>query len=211
MAEGKERAAEILRGPEGERIWLTLVDYSVKYARRFGWRSDKTLPKGFSPEEIAKDVLIKVLEGKRVWDEAKEPILLNALKGMVQSDLSHLFDDYEGTHIEPTDRDLPDGPQLTADSFPGQGLNPEEETLQSERNRLEATALDLIRAEVEGNLELESVFLALYDSDKPKEIARLTGICAERVYSLCRELERIAAKITPSRVAREAKERRKHE
>ena len=72
------------------------------------------------------------------------------------------------------------------------------------------TALDLIREAVEGKSELESVFLALYESYSSKEIARLTGLPIEQVYSLRRELTRIAAKITPARVAREAMERRKH-
>jgi hypothetical protein len=72
------------------------------------------------------------------------------------------------------------------------------------------TALDLIRDAVEGKSELESIFLALYETDSPQEIAKLTGLPIERVYSLRRELGRAAAKITPARVAREAKERRKH-
>ena len=211
MATCRERAVEILRSPDGERTWLALVDYAHKLARRYGWRTDKTLPQGFSPGDVAKDVIIKVIEGDRTWDEAKEPALLNALKGMVRSDIGHLFDDHEATRIEPIERTLPDGSARTADSFGGNHPSPEEELLHGERVRLEMTALDLIREAVEGKSELESVFLALYESDSAKEIARLTGLPIERVYSLSRELTRIAAKITPARVAREAMERRKHE
>jgi hypothetical protein len=205
-----ERAVEILRGPDGERIWLALVDYAHKLARRYGWRTDKTLPQGFSPSEVANDVIIKVIEGARTWDEAREPALLNALKGMVRSDIGHLFDDYEASCIEPIERTLPDGSARTGDSFRGNHPNPEEEFLHGERVRLEMTALDLIREAVEGKSDLESVFLALYDSESSEEIARLTRLPIERVYSLRRELSRIAAKITPARVAREAMERRKH-
>lgn len=206
-----ERAVEILRGPDGERIWLALVDYAHKCARRYGWQTDDTLPQGFSPGGIVKDVIIKVFEGERIWDEAKEPVILNALKGMVRSDIGHLFDDCEASRTEPLERTFPDGSARTADSFCGDHANPEQEFLHAERVRLEMTALDLIRDEVEGKPELESVFLALYDSDSSQEIARLTGLPIERVYSLSRELARIAAKITPARVAREAVERRKHE
>jgi len=85
------------------------VDYAHKLARRYGWRTDKTLPQGFSPGGVAKDVIIKVIEGDRTWDEAKEPNFLNALKGMVRSDIGHLFDDYEASRIEPIERTLPDG------------------------------------------------------------------------------------------------------
>ena len=210
MTDCRERAGEVLRGPDGERIWLALLDYAHKLARRYGWRTDKTLPQGFSPGEIANDVIIKVIEGERIWDEAKEPSILIALKGMVRSDIGHLFDDYEASRIEPIERAFPDGSSRTADSFRESHPNPEQEFLHDERVRLEMTALDLIQEAVEGKSELESVFLALYDSDSSKEIAQLTGLPIERVYSLSRELTRIAAKITPARVAREARERRKH-
>jgi hypothetical protein len=204
-----ERAIEILRGPDGERTWLALVDYAGKLARRYGWRTDKTLPQGFSPGDVAKDVIVKVIEGDRTWEEAKEPTLLNALKGMVRSDIGHLFDDYEASRIEPIERTFPDGSARTGDSFRGNHPDPEEEILRSERVQLEMTALDLIREAVEGRTELESIFLALYESGSSQEIARLTGLPIERIYSLRRELSRIAAKITPARVAREAMERRK--
>jgi hypothetical protein len=210
MTACRERAVEILRGPDGERTWLALVDYAHKLARRYGWRTDKTLPQGFSPGGVAKDVIIKVIEGDRTWDDAKEPNFLNALKGMVRSDIGHLFDDYEASRVEPIEHAFPDGSARTADSFGGNHPSPEEELLHGEGVRLEMTALDLIREAVEGRSELESVFLALYENDSSKEIARLSGLPLERVYSLRRELTRIAAKITPARVVREVMERRKH-
>ena len=64
------------RHPSPRDIWLALLDYAHKLARRYGWRTDKTLPQGVSPEEVANDVIIKVIEGDRTWDEAKEPALL---------------------------------------------------------------------------------------------------------------------------------------
>jgi hypothetical protein len=209
MTAGRERAVEILRGPDGERIWLALMDYAHKLARRYGWRSDRALPQAFSPGDVAKDVIIKVTEGDRTWDEAKEPSFLNALKGMVRSEIGHLFDDYEATHVKPIERTLPDGKQRTAEMFAGDDPSPEEQVLRAEQTRHEMTALDLVREQVEGKPELESVFLALYYSASSKEIAGLTGLPIERVYSLRRELDRIVSKITPARVAREASRRRK--
>lgn len=209
---GKERAAQILRGPDGERIWLTLVDYSQKLARRYGWRTDKTLPQGASPGDVVDEVVIKVLEGERTWDESREPSLLNALKGMVRSEIGHLFDDYEATHVEPIEKTLSDRSQRTSEMFEREVpyANPQQELLEREQSHLEMTALLLLLEEIEGEGDLESVFLALYASDSPQEIARQTGLPIERVYTLRRELERKAAKITPGRVAREARERRKH-
>ena len=213
MPEAKNRATEILLGPEGEKIWLSLLQYAGNLARRYGWRAGKTLPEGASPDGVAKDVLIKVIQGERTWDPEKEPSLLTALKGMVHSDLGHLFSGYEARMIEPIDRPLLGEFERTANSFPVEDPDPEQSLLQAERTTLEMTALDLIREAVEGrgNTELEAVFLALYYADNPKEIAEMTGIPVERVYALGRELDRIAAKISPARVARVMKERTSHE
>jgi hypothetical protein len=213
MPEAKNRATEILLGPEGERIWLSLLDYAAKLARRHGWHTGTALPGASSPDSVAKDVLIKVIEGEREWDPEREPSLLIALKGMVQSDLGHLFSSYEARMIEPTDKQLSDGFERTADHFPGHDSDPEANLLQAEFTRLEMTALDLIReaVEIRRNQELEAVFLALYEADTPKEVADKTGIPVERVYALNRELDRIAAKISPARVARVMKERMTHE
>jgi hypothetical protein len=208
MTVGKERAVEILRGPDGEQVWLALMDYAQKLSRRYGWRVDKILPQAFSPGDVAKNTIIKLLEGERTWDEAKEPSLLNALKGMVRSEIGHLFDDYEASHVERIEHTLPDGTERTADRLAGSDPSPEEQVLVAEQVRIEMTALDLILEEVEGNCELEAVFLALYDSASSGEISVRTQLPVGRVYSLRRELERIAAKITPARVAREAKRRK---
>lgn len=208
MPPGRERAAEILRGPDGDRVWLALVDFARKFAQRRGWRAGKTLPGASEPDAVAKDVIIKVLQGERTWNESKEPDLLNALKGMVRSDIGHLFGGYEVSHTEPIDSTQPDGSTRTADDFGGNAADPDEELLQDEKAQLEMIALDLIREAVEGKPELELVFLALYESESSKEIAGLTRLPIERVYSLRRELDRIAARISPARVAREAMVRR---
>ena len=209
MVEAKRLAAEILRGPEGEQIFLSLVDYAVKQARRYGWRTGSSLPQGSSPQDLAADVLAKVLEGQREWDPSNEPSLHNALKGMVKSELSHLYLSYESRHVEPIVQALPDGSERTAESFESTQLNPEQEALRAEQVEHEIVALDLIREEVEGKPDLESVFLALYETGKPEEIARLTGLPVKRVYALRRELDRIAARITPERVVRTARERKR--
>lgn len=208
MVVGK-RAGEVLRGPDAPDIYLRLLDYARALARRKGWRTDKTLPQGESPESITNEVLRKVLEGQRTWDENKEPSLLNALKGMVKSELGHLFERFETKHVESTEQITPDGSERTADSFESSDRNPLEEVLQIERTQLEITALDLIRERVEGNEELECVFLALHYSDGREEIARETGLPVERVDYLRTKLERIAQTIKPASVARFAKERRR--
>jgi hypothetical protein len=129
---------------------------------------------------------------------------------MVRSDIGHLFDDYEAAWVEPIAKTLPDGNERTAEMLPGNDPGPEQQALRAEQTRLEMTALDLVLEALGGKPDLESVFLALYTCRSSKEIALETGLPVERVYALRRELDRIAAKITPARVAREASERRRN-
>ena len=200
-------AKETLRSPEGERLFLLLVDFADKLARRYGWRTGMTLPESQSPDAIATDVIVKVLTGQRVWDPTKESSLLNALKGMVRSELSHLYDSQDVKRLESTEKTLPDGTERTADSFPSSNRSPEEQVLLAEQARLDMHALEILLQEVDGKPDLEAVLLALYETDSADEIAQKTGLPKKRVYSLRRELDRAAGRITPARVIRAAREK----
>ena len=113
MPEAKERAAEILRSSEGDRTYLLLLDYADMLARIHGWRKGKMLPGGASPETVANEVIVKVLDGTRTWDEGKEPSFLNALKGMVRSEIGHLYERAEERIVEPIDLTRRDGEPQT--------------------------------------------------------------------------------------------------
>jgi hypothetical protein len=213
MCNGKERANAILHGPEGEEIYLRLVRYAEMLARMRGWRTGATLPASETPQSLVSSVLIKLLapDGDRTWDEAREPSLLNALKGMVRSEIGHLYEKLEENLLEPISIPLPGGEERTGDSFPStdlhpEALNPEQQLLRSERANLEFAAMTLVLKQVEGNSDLELVVLALCDTDKPSEIAAMTGLSIKRVYSARRELDRIVRKITLTRVIRAARD-----
>jgi hypothetical protein len=215
MSKSQQRAAEILHDKEkGPEIYLQLVSYSKMLARMHGWRVGVTLPEGNSPESIAHEVVLKVLTGVRIWDESKEPSIINALKGMVKSEIWHLYEKLEESLLESTNTPLPDGKERTDDSFSTTKLHPDElspegQVLANERARLEYAAMTLLLREVEGNADLELVALALCDTDSPAEISVRTGLTIQRVYTARRELKRIARKILPARVAREAREEKK--
>ncbi len=216
MPDGKERAAEILRGTEGDRIYLLLLDYADVLARVHGWREGKMLPGGASPEAVVNEVIVKVLDGTRSWDEGREPSFLNALKGMVRSEIGHLYQKAEERLVEPIALTRPEGEERTADSFAVTDLHPEEldpeqHLLKRERALLESAALKLIMEEIEGKGDLEFVFLALYEAKDLSDIAEKTGLSIERVYSLRRELQRVVDKISLARVVRAAREEKEHE
>lgn len=209
------RAADILRDPEeGGRLFFLLVDYANRVARRYGWTTGRVLPHALEPDAIVKNVIIKVLQGERTWDETGKHTLLNALKGMVRSEINHVFNDLESQRVESIQTTMADGRERGEDDFPStalnpDALNPEQLLLDEETHRLEFVALDLILKEVEGSPQLETVFLALHEAHSDQELAQITELPIERIYSIRRELNRIARRITPARVAREARERAK--
>lgn len=211
MSKSQQRAGEILHGPDGTEIYRQLVRYAGLIAGVHGWRVGATLPEGISPQDIAHEVVAKVLTGVRIWDESKEPSLLNALKGMARSEIGHLYDKIERGVVEPINALLADGEERTPDSFPStklhaNELNPEEYVLANEKENLTRSAMTLVLRQVEGNDDLERLVLALCDTDNRAEISARTGLTIQRVYSAYRELERIVRKIPPARVIREARE-----
>jgi hypothetical protein len=128
---------------------------------------------------------------------------------MVRSEIGHLYERIERTLVEPIGIPLPDGEERTGDFFPSTGLDPEKMLLRQERTKLEFAAMDLVMEEVEGKDDLAMAFLDLHETDSPSEIAMLTKLPIERVYSARRELDRIVAKIPLARVVRRACEEKK--
>jgi len=207
MPDGSDRAAEVLRSAEGERIYLSLLDYAHKIARWHGWKTGLMLPDGASPGSVVNEVILKLLQGKRRWDELKVPQLIVAAKGMVRSDISHLYEKMTSARVESIEKETDDGDPRTADDLAGSGVDPEAQLLRTEHIRLENSALKLLFEEVDakGDADLRAVCSCLHRADSPREIARLTNLPIERVYALRRELDQIAARITPARVARHAR------
>jgi hypothetical protein len=212
MSKSQQRAGEILHGPDREEIYRQLVRYAGLIARLHGWRSGATLPEGASPRSVTHEVVVKVLTGVRSWDEGKEPSLLNALKGMVRSEIGHLYKKVEGSVVEPINVPLADGEERTPESFPSTNpneLNPQEYVLAAEKENLMRAAMTLVYKAVEGNNDLELYVLALRETDNPAEISAKTGLTIQRVYSARRELERTVRKIPLAKVIREAREENK--
>ena len=212
MSKSQQRAGEILHGADGKEIYRQLVRYAGLIAGLHGWRAGATLPEGASPRSIAHEVVVKVLTGVRSWDEGKEPSLLNALKGMVRSEIGHLYEKVEGGLVEPINIPSADGEERTPDSFSSTTpnvLNPEEYLLATEKESLMRAAMTLVLRAVEGKNDLELLVLALCDTDNPAEISAKTGLTIQRIYSARRELERTVRKIPLAKVIREAREEKK--
>lgn len=72
-------------------VGIRLAAYATWKARNLRWRTGRSdiLAGGKTPEDLAADAILKVLEGERAWDPERGP-LLAYLQGVVDSLLSHL-------------------------------------------------------------------------------------------------------------------------
>src|SRR5438067_992758 len=72
-------------------IGIRLTAYAIWKARNFRWRTgrDWALAAGKTPEDIAREAILKVLDGTRAWDPQRGG-LLRYLEGVVDSLMGHL-------------------------------------------------------------------------------------------------------------------------
>ena len=84
--------SELLRA-DWEDIGIRLAAYATWKAGNLRWRTGQTnvLAAGKTPEDVAADAILKVLEHKRVWDPQRGP-LLPYLRRVVDSLMNQLAD-----------------------------------------------------------------------------------------------------------------------
>ena len=72
-------------------VGVRLAGYATWKARNLRWRTGRwdILAAGKTPDDLAAEAILKVLEGERAWDPGRGP-LLAYLQGVVDSLLSHL-------------------------------------------------------------------------------------------------------------------------
>ena len=90
-----------------ENQWQRLLDRLTIYAERrymrLGWfRNGKyRSPSGQGPEDVASEAIVRLIEGKRNYDEQKYPDLLVYLRSVVKSIISHIIDSAELKRKQP--------------------------------------------------------------------------------------------------------------
>jgi DNA-directed RNA polymerase specialized sigma24 family protein len=107
-----------LREADWEDIGVRLTAYAMWKARNYRWRTGQVwaLAAGNTPEDVAREAIMKVLDGSRAWEPARGP-LLPYLEGVVDSLMSHLAGSTDNVVLkrwhdrapEPAARDAGDG------------------------------------------------------------------------------------------------------
>lgn len=80
-----------LRRVDWADVGIRLAAYATWKARNLQWRTGRTdaLASGKTPEDLAAEAILKVLEGERAWEPSRGA-LLPYLEGVVDSLMSHL-------------------------------------------------------------------------------------------------------------------------
>ena len=106
----------LLQEADWTDIGVRLTAYATWKARNYRWRTRRpgTLAAGKTAEDVARDAIVKVLEGTRAWDPGRGP-LLPFLQGVVDSLMSHLAASGDNARREHWRDELPER------GAPGQG------------------------------------------------------------------------------------------
>lgn len=84
-------ARRLLQETDWADIGIRLTAYAMWKARNYRWRTGQVwaLAAGKTPEDVARDAIVKVLDGSRAW-APERGALLPYLQGIVDSLMSHL-------------------------------------------------------------------------------------------------------------------------
>ncbi len=174
-------------------IILKLTDYADIKARTRRWKTGnhENLPQGNAPEDIAFEAITRFLSGDRKWNQDRYPCILDFLKSVVDSLISHLINSQDHKSMEYFPEDINGNPQESilgqqqSISLPTQEI----ELLSDER-------IGQIYKAIGGDVELQAIMDAIMQGYiKPRDLAEITGINVKRVNQLKRTLDRMSHRL----------------
>jgi DNA-directed RNA polymerase specialized sigma24 family protein len=220
----EDETFKLLQQADWEAISIELAGYAVFRARNLGWRTgervgpetrakagdlarDMDLAMGLNPIDVAQQAIKKVLDGSRIWDPNRGP-LLPYLRGVVDSLISHLAEspDNQLQRRVPEgeeDDELWDRSEFRAplndshdlgDLMGARPSNPEQSLLDREAD--DSRVSNMFET-VKGNPKLEETMSAIMQvGPKPMDIAEHLGVAVSEVNNRLKRLRRLVLKPT---------------
>jgi len=191
-----------------EEQWLEyfhqLVLYAESRCHKWQWRTGRhNLPKGYSPDAIAREAVRRLLDGERTWNQDAYPgnSPIPFLKGVIDSivyRLGHSSAHKTAASLEEESIAVnSDGDSYTREIEAAQhaeGFRPPPSSSPEEKIFAEQIR-GLVKEAVKDRPDVVMVLDHLCDELGPSEIAKEMGITAEEVYVKIRFLHRRAEKI----------------
>jgi hypothetical protein len=200
----------LLQGANWKHIQLKLMEYALFKVARLSWRTpDGSLPRGLTAEDLVVQAIQKTFEGAtasdsekgptapgaRHWNPQRQPNLLEFLKAVVDSDVSHLVNSEDHRvlkHFEPGDFERHAGAVSATSSA-------ERQLIRGEEDRAHAAELDWI-ASIECEFDDDPEVLLILssyrrqseeeDQVKPQQVAEDTGLPIETVRNGIKRMRR---------------------
>ncbi len=165
-----------LESVDWDEILEKLYAHSILRINWFGLKSEIRM-KGLEAKDFTNEAVTLLWEGKRKWDETKEPDLINYLKSVINSIIYNMVKSKEREMF--LDKDLADeiNDSLFVDLMFEEGLIGEDFL-----DRLEETLLD--------DEEMWLVYKSLLEGMKPEDIEDKYGVDIEVVRNAQKRLRR---------------------
>jgi DNA-directed RNA polymerase specialized sigma24 family protein len=196
---------ELLKA-DWEDIGIRLTAHAVWKARNLRWRTGQPtlLAGGKTPEDVANEAMLKVIEGTRIWDAQRGP-LLPFLRRIVDSLLNQLADSADNRfqqRLAPGSVADAIAPRCVARTGIPDGAQP----TPSDYNEHAAVRIDQLRAALaqEHREDLLAVMdaIAFHCEPKPQDIAVYLGTTVADVNNRLKRLRRFAHKLGQPQHAR---------
>ncbi len=186
-------------------VGVQLVGYAAYLARGYRWGSNAadTLALGMAAEDVAALAIRKVWSGERRWDPERHDELLRFLKGVVRSEMGHLYHRSAARH-EVRNPTGPDGNESEAklERRAGEAIersDPESALIDREERAREAARIHDLRAAVADRPELIAIIDAIGAGcgERPRHLAEHLGIAVPEINNRLKRLRRAALRIEP--------------
>lgn len=141
------------------------------------------LPQGQEPKDLAREAITRVFEGRRVWDPARDPDLLDYLKGVVSSLSSNLVTSADHTHRTAETN----GEAIDLDAFEDGQPTP---AALAASAQCEEELRELVEEATADDSGLATVAMGLEDGMRAAEIASEFSMEVGDVYRMTQKLRR---------------------
>ena len=181
-----------------DRQWTVIVNRLTLHAdnklRRLIWRGvpgrrGGTPAGGVRAEDLAAESIIDLLEGRRVWDATRDPDLLEWLRDVVDSKVSHLVECKENRVLRRFLSDMNEADITAVSRGANNSQRPPEESL-AEAEEV-AALCESIRVEFAGDDVASRLFRCCIDGvSKPAEMAVILQLPVQTIYDAQKRLRR---------------------
>ena len=196
-----------LSDADQEALLNRLTVHALCKIRRLTWRGafiskGGSVPGGYEPYDFALDAIEKLLDGRRPWNREKYETLDAALRGTIDSDISHLVQSIDNAQFRRIIRSGSNGEADQAYEVLGTEPNPLRVTIAREwREDFQKAAMK----ELEGDAFLQRLFECVdADITDPSEISIMLDVTVDEVNNgkkrLRRKLEKLDGKFLPPKV-----------